>query len=119
MRELPPLNRRYEIVPLEEQAFIIEISGVLDGLVPMESATQKIEDTLQLYYGKDSLGPNNNGRREQVQIRELYDIMNGLKIFSVEEDIEISVVGNTKPEKLSQMLYVNLDESIKRLDLSY
>lgn len=119
LEQLPPLNRRYEPILRVDHAFVVEIAGTLTGSVPMEDATQQIEATLDLYYGKDSSGPEGAGRREQVQIRELYSLMNGLGIFSDEDDIEIEVVGNSKPENLKQMLFVDLEESIKRLDLSY
>lgn len=115
MREnIPQFNRRYQHVPVEEHAFVAEISGKLKRSVSLGDATKLIREKLIESYGK-----NTRYRKRKALKRDLYRLMNGLKVFESEDDIYINLKGMNEPETLKQMVYIDIDETLMRLDLDY
>ena len=112
--QTPRLNRKYTIVDPDMQPFIIAISGRLKRSVSLPAARLAIGDTLHKNYGQTS-----RSRKNACLVRDLYELMNRLDIFASEDDIHILTEGVTDPEKLYQMVFIDLDTSMDMLELYY
>lgn len=112
--EVPRLNRKYTVVEPDLQDFVIAISGRLKRSVGLSAARLAIADALHKDYGQTSYA-----RKNSCLIRDLYQLMNKLDVFASEDDIHIQTEGITEPEKLYQMVFVDLEASLELLDLYY
>ncbi|AFT97412.1 BplA (plasmid) [Alteromonas macleodii str. 'Balearic Sea AD45'] len=113
-KNIPQFNRRYHNVPVDEQAFTAKITGKLLRSITLTDAKKLISDTLWNNYGKDA-----SRRKAKALKRDLYRLMNGLNIFESEDDIEIEIIGQSEPENLKQMIYIDLDATMSLLDVDY
>ncbi|MET4696654.1 hypothetical protein [Endozoicomonas lisbonensis] len=113
---LPRLNRKYTLYEREDIDYVVAITGRLKRSVGLKTARQMISDCLVKYYGKDASWKE---RKSVCLIRDLYPLMNDLDIFANQEELYIDLEGMTEPEKLNQMVFIDLDESMNRLTLTY
>lgn len=114
LEKLPPLNRQYQAIEREDHSFVVKIEGKLDRSILLADATSIIGQLLRNNY--DQLSPE---RRTQVHIRDLYALMNSAGIFASDQDIHINITGKTTPDNLKQMLFIDLEESMEQLKLTY
>lgn len=114
LEEVPRLNRSYRHYQREDQEYIVKINGLLKPDIPLAEATRNIEALLIKDYGKDSYT-----RKEGCFLKDLYQSLNGLNIFISQLDYSVIVEGQSLPDKLYQMCYINIEASMSALDLSY
>ncbi|MCC8380448.1 hypothetical protein [Xenorhabdus sp. PB30.3] len=114
LENIPQFNRHYQNVPVEALSFTVQITGKLLRSVNLSEAQRLISDALWKNYGKDTVN-----RKPKALKRDLYRIMNNLNIFESEDDIYIEMAGNFEPENLKQMIYIDLDATMKQLNISY
>jgi len=113
LQGLKMVNRRFEIVPRVDAAFIINITGKLKVDVATYKATAAIQDKLTYYYGKDSVS-----RRDKCLLQDVYSILNGLGVFAP-ATLSVTIEGKTEATDLPEMVFLDLTTTINRLALSY
>lgn len=111
---VPQLNRRYEVVTRKDVTFAVNIKGTLHRSVVLSEAKQQIQQVLTQYYDK-----NAPQKREKAQVRDFYRLMNNLGIFDQNADIEISIDGPAKPKNLTEMLFIDIEQTMSQLLLNY
>ena len=109
---IPQLNRRYQPVEVIEKTFIVTIEGKVKRSVMLSDAIKLIKDKLWNNYHA-----NSRNRRQKALKRDLYRICNSLNVFESLEDIDITITGTAEPENLTQMVFIDFDNTV--INLSY
>ena len=117
LQTIPEYNRFFVHTPVAHQKFTFSIEGKIKRSLVMHEIEAAIRTLIERYYGQDS-----KDRRERALVRDFYRLMNGLSrngiaVFESQDDVFITLSGTKEPEKLYDMVSVNMADSV--LELSY
>ncbi|CCO46640.1 BplA [Vibrio nigripulchritudo SOn1] len=113
-QKIPQFNLIFQYVPVNILTFNVKVSGKLLRTVTISAARKLIADVLWENYGRDS-----SKRKPKALKKDFYRLMSNLNVFENGDDIEVEISGHPTPSDLTQMIHIDLDESLSKLSLSY
>ncbi|EKQ3696064.1 lipopolysaccharide biosynthesis protein BplA [Vibrio vulnificus] len=110
----PEYNRKFTPVSVRLKKFSVSISAKVSQEITLSEATSQVMERLKVNYHA-----NSKSRKDRPLIRDVYKILNSLGFFVSEEDIDVSFSGEYEPERLSDLVCIDLEAQAECISLRY